>query len=142
VKQQDRSWLALITFCAATAFIAALGLAILFTSATVAFAVARSFDPIHDAAADAASPQSYQGVISDAHCGGRHIMKDKSPAECTRLCRQKGSEYTLVDGDKAYTLDGNSAEIGPLAGERVTVSGTLQGSTIKVSSIKPLQLGP
>jgi hypothetical protein len=44
VVRQNRSWFALVSFCAATALVAALGLAILIASATVAFALAQSFN--------------------------------------------------------------------------------------------------
>ncbi len=76
------------------------------------------------------------GVISDAMCGAKHMMKDKSAAECTRECVRKGSKFALVSGDKLYTLEGHEAELDKYAGQRVTISGMLQGETITVKAVK------
>lgn len=76
------------------------------------------------------------GVVSDAMCGAKHMMKDKSAAECTRECVKKGSKFALVSGDNLYTLEGHEAELDKYAGQRVTVSGTLKGDNITVSSVK------
>ncbi len=84
--KQRRSWFALVTFCATTVFVVALALTIIFVTATAAYALAAAFSP---------SPQEFSGVISDSHCMGRHIMNDKSPEECTRLCVTQGSKYVL-----------------------------------------------
>ena len=129
------SWFSLLTFCATTAFAAPLALAMIFVSATAAYALAAAFD-------SASGVQEFAGVISDSHCAGRHIMKDKSSEECTRLCVQQGSKYVLVDGENIYTLDGKSADFAGLAGERVTVSGVLDGTTLKVTSVKAIRSTP
>ena len=137
--KQNRSWLALVAFCATTALITALGLAILFASATVAFALAQSLKspaskPLN--AGDAATGKTFAGIITDSICGARHARDSgKSPAECTRICARKGANYMLVDGDKTYVLGGNPADIDKLAGQRVSVAGTLNGGTIKVGEL-------
>jgi hypothetical protein len=46
-----------------------------------------------------------------------------------------GAKYTLVDGDKVYTLEGKEDLLDRVAGERAAVEGTLDGSTIKVASV-------
>lgn len=76
------------------------------------------------------------GVVSDAMCGAKHMMQDKSAAECTRECIKKGSKFALVSGDNLYVLDGHEAELDKYAGQRVTVSGTLKDNTITVNSVK------
>ena len=135
--RQNRSWFALISFCATTALVAALGLAILIASATVAFALAQSFN-IHRNS-EVASNSTFDGMITDARCGARHAKdSNKSPAECSRMCARRGEPYLLVDGEKRYTLSGNPQVIERLAGQRVKVSGKLDGQTIQVSSAKPL----
>jgi len=58
-----------------------------------------------------------------------------SPAECTRFCVRHGATYVLVDGERIYELQGNLAQINQFAGQRTTVEGTLNGSTIIVVSI-------
>ena len=133
--KQRRSWFALVTFCATTAFVAAFAFALLFVSASTAYALAAAFDPSDGV-------QEFSGVLSDSHCSGRHVMKDKSSEECTRLCVGQGSHYVLVDGEQVYTLEGNSSQFTSLAGERVTVSGVLDGTTIKVQSTKPIRPAP
>ena len=139
MQQQNRSWFALITFCATTALVAALGLALLFASATVAYAVAHSLQaPATPPATDQPAPatQKISGMITDSKCAAKHAKNSrKSPAECTRACVRGGAKYTLVDGDKVYVLEGKEDQLDRVAGERATVEGTLDGSTIKVASV-------
>jgi len=83
-----------------------------------------------------AGPLTVSGVVSDAMCGAKHMMKDKSAAECTRECVKKGSKFALVSGEKLYILEGHEAELDKYAGQRVTVSGALNGDTITVNIVK------
>lgn len=85
----------------------------------------------------AAGAKTFTGTISDAMCGAKHMAKDKSAAECTRMCVQQGQKYALVAGQKVYILDGHEAELNKLAGERATVKGTLSGETLTVTSVAP-----
>ncbi len=139
MPRQNHSWLALITFCATTALVAALGLAILIASATVAFAIAQSLRLPSSHTSQPPNPsveQSFSGVVTDSHCGARHARNSgKSPAECARACVRDGMQYRLVDGDKVYALQGQTAGLDRLAGQRTTIGGTLDGNTIQVSSI-------
>ena len=64
---------------------------------------------------------------------------NQSAAGCTRVCLKKGAKYALVDGDKIYMLDGGTDYLDKLAGERVTVSGTLNGDTISVRSVDAMR---
>jgi hypothetical protein len=82
-------------------------------------------------------PQSFTGEVSDAMCGAKHMTG--TPADCTRACVKQGSKYALVVGDTVYTLDANDAqkaELDKLAGEKATVTGTADGKTIAVASVK------
>lgn len=83
-----------------------------------------------------ATAVTVSGVVSDAMCGAKHMMKDKSAAECTRECVKKGSKFALVSGEKLYILEGHEAELDKYAGQRVTISGMLQGDTIEVKVVK------
>src|SRR4051794_27417620 len=78
----------------------------------------------------AQSSQTLTGTVSDSMCGAQHMMKDASPAKCTRECVKSGSDYALVMGGKVYTLKGNSAQIDKFAGQSVKVTGKVSGSTI------------
>jgi hypothetical protein len=80
--------------------------------------------------------QTYEGIITDAHCGAKHSATvGMGAAECTRLCVHSGEHFALVDGDKTYTLEGNDAALKRMAGQRVKVLGTLSGQTISVASV-------
>ena len=84
-----------------------------------------------------AMPKTLTGVVSDSMCGAHHMAKDKSPAECTRMCVQQGQKYALVVGKKVYTLEGHESEVDKLAGTRATVKGTVKGETVAVDSVAP-----
>jgi hypothetical protein len=47
-----------------------------------------------------AMPKTLTGIVSDSMCGAHHMAKDKSPAECTRMCIKQGMKYALVVGSK------------------------------------------
>jgi hypothetical protein len=137
---KTRSWFALIRFCATPALAVALGCAILFTSAVVAFAVAGGGEPVEAATQETHSPRErmFAGLVTDDRCGARHDMhSDMNPAECTRMCVRNGSRYVLVEGDKKYALDGNENNLDGIAGQRAKVAGIFDGKTIKVSSANP-----
>ena len=88
----------------------------------------------------AGKAQTFNGQVSDAMCGAKHEMEG-SAAQCTRACVQHGSKYALVVGDKVYTLDGADKkgleQLDKLAGEKASVTGTADGSTIQVASVSP-----
>jgi hypothetical protein len=87
-------------------------------------------------AQSALPPQNYEGMLTDAHCGAKHAAAvGLSAADCTRACIHSGEHFALVDGDKAYGLDGDQAALKRMAGQRVKVVGTLNGNTISVASV-------
>ena len=134
--KQKHSWFALVTFCAIAVSVAALAMAIILISATATYAAATAFQNA------SGGPQNFPGVISDSHCNGRHVMTDKSSEDCVRFCVTKGSKYVLVDGENIYALDGKPSDFTSLSGERVIVNGTLDGTTIKVNTVKPIRPEP
>jgi len=84
----------------------------------------------------ATSPEkTLTGVVSDAMCGRTHMVKNKTAAECTRICVQQGQKYALVVGQKVYTLQGHEDGLNKFAGQRVTIRGTVSGDTVTVSSV-------
>ena len=84
-----------------------------------------------------AGTKTLTGVVSDSMCGAKHMAKDKSPAECARMCVKQGMKYALVSVDKVYTLEGHEAELDKLAGARVTVKGSVAGDVVTVASVTP-----
>jgi len=88
-----------------------------------------------------ATPKTLTGIVSDSMCGAHHMAKDKSPAECARMCVKQGMKYALVVGSKVYTLEGHEAELHKLAGEKVTVKGEVTSDTVAVQSVLPAKKG-
>jgi len=149
MEQAQRSWMSLVSFCAVTGLLVALGSAIALAGASLAFAVAQPA-PGADANAipkpaaaqteiddrGAASGQTFAGMITDSRCGARHRMNSgKTSAECALSCVRHGAHYVLVDGEKVYALEGHRDQLERLAGERANVVGTLEGDTIKVKAV-------
>lgn len=138
MKHSDRSWLSLLGFFAVITLGSSLIFAAVFAGVTAAFGGSESAHA-EDQQVDPIVPgQSFSGVITDSHCGPRHMDSKSSALECARLCVQNGSRYIIVDGDKNYELAGNPALFGQFAGQRVQLTGVLSGGTIKVSSARPL----
>ncbi|MGA8618180.1 MAG: hypothetical protein WB660_06610 [Candidatus Sulfotelmatobacter sp.] len=87
----------------------------------------------------AAGTQTFTGKVSDAMCGAKHSEGNLTPAACVRACVQKGANYSLVVGDKVYTLETKDQvaldELNKLAWEQAKVTGTANGDTISVKSV-------
>ncbi len=85
----------------------------------------------------AAGKQKFTGEVGDAMCGRTHM--EGTPAECTRTCVDHGSKFALIVGEKIYILDTTDktalAMLDQQAGKNATVTGTLSGDTIEVSSV-------
>jgi hypothetical protein len=113
----------------------ACGFALLIALGVAAFAAGP--EPGQAAGSSSApAEQTYEGVITDAHCGAKHLASiSKTAADCARSCVHAGSQFALVDGDKSYFLSGDMERLKSAAGRRVKVVGTRSGDTIAVSSI-------
>jgi hypothetical protein len=88
-----------------------------------------------------ATPKTLTGIVSDSMCGAHHMAKDKSPAECTRMCVKQGMKYALIVGSKVYTLEGHEDELDKLAGQKVTVKGNVAGENVAVHSVSVAKKG-
>jgi hypothetical protein len=151
------SWFALLVFCAVATLAVAVGFATLFAGAALAFTVGLPADsdpvannetssseqPIQDIQSgnhEASVAKTYSGMVSDSHCMGRHSRyPNKSSTECTRMCVRNDSRYMLIDGDKKYALRGGDLALDKLAALRATVTGTLDGDTIVVTTAEQQQ---
>lgn len=84
----------------------------------------------------AAGKQTLTGEVGDAMCGKKHM--EGAPAECTHTCVSHGSKYALVVGDKIYTIETSDKAVLALldqqAGKNATVTGTVNGDSIDVST--------
>ena len=85
----------------------------------------------------AGKSQTFTGEVSDVMCGAKHMMAGN--AACTRACVKKGTNYSLLVGDKVYTLHTEDkaalGELDKLAGEKAKITGVADGETIEVSQV-------
>jgi triosephosphate isomerase len=89
-------------------------------------------------AASIAAPAdgSWTGWISDDMCGAKNAQE--GGAECTSKCvKEHGAKYVFVnDSDKkVYAIDAQD-KVAAHAGHHVVVKGTVDGSTLKLTSIE------
>src|SRR5258705_3171719 len=87
------------------------------------------------AALTMAADGSWKGWISDSQCGVKGA-NDKA-GECTTKCvKEHGAKYVFVnDADKkVYAIDAQD-KVAAHAGHHVTLKGSVDGHTIKLSSI-------
>ena len=76
----------------------------------------------------------FKGYIIDQQCAAKSGMKGN--VECATKCIKGGSPAVLVTEEgKIFKID-NQAQVVPLAGKQVTISGTMTGDTIKLDSVK------
>jgi hypothetical protein len=82
--------------------------------------------------------QTWQGFVTDTHCGTNcQVTKDMTPdKKCVRLCVRKGSKYGLWVEHHVYLLEPQETAA-RFAARDVTVTGTLNGETIHIDSVKP-----
>ena len=77
------------------------------------------------------------GYISDAACAGKkedHGASDDH-ASCAARCIKGGSPAVFVSDGKVYKIS-NQDKVVAHAGHKVTLSGTMDGDTIMVDSVK------
>ena len=92
--------------------------------------------------AQIASPatRTWTGEISSSNCGVAYTP-GRGAGDFTRECVDRGSAYVLVvANDRAYTF-ANQADrnLRTHAGERVTVTGELEGGVITASNIEAME---
>jgi len=79
---------------------------------------------------DSPGEQMFVGIVSDYACGLKHTMHPNlTAAECTKLCRELGSKFALVMGEKVYALEGNTDGLIQVAGEKAVIRGVLNEQT-------------
>ncbi len=134
MKQHHRSCLNLIAFLAVATLASSLLLAAVFGGVTMAVTGGEPPRSSDRQSENSAPGQTFSGVITDAHCGSKHMDPQQSASGCARMCVSNGSKYMIVDGDRNYQLAGNLEQVDQLAGQRVTVTGVLNGNTINVKA--------
>ena len=83
-----------------------------------------------------AKPQTFTGTITDSMCAkADHSQMQMGPtdAECVKACvAAHGASYVLYDGKKTYDLSDQQMPE-KFAGQKVTVTGTLDAKTGKIA---------
>jgi hypothetical protein len=79
----------------------------------------------------------WTGYIVDATCAGKKDDKGGSDdhAACAARCIKGGAPAVFVSDGKVYKVS-NQDKVVAHAGHKVTLSGTMDGDTIKVDSVK------
>ncbi len=83
----------------------------------------------------AQSAQTINGFISEDQCAASHAAPSASAAKCIKGCIARGAAPVLVSEGKVYKLKGEDAAVKGLAGQNVTIKGTVEGDTITVTSV-------
>jgi len=104
-------------------------------------AIAAAFTLFAASVAGAEAPKTFTGIVTDTMCGSKphsNMMKDKTEAECVRLCARGPNGYALSDGTAVMKL-GDQKTPAQYAGHRVKVTGVYdeKSKTLKVESITP-----
>ena len=136
------SWLRLLTYCLSRVLAISLIIAVVLVGGALAFAHGQTAKGPrrNNIQPGDLGYQPISGVITDSECGARHGRDaNMSAAECTRFCTRNGAKYILVDGEKRYTLTGNTEELSRFAGQRVTISGSRTGDTVTVNSLRAFE---
>lgn len=93
-------------------------------------AIALSFSAI------AAFAGSWTGTISDSKCGAAHADGSEKSMKCAQACVKSGkAQPVLVVDGKVFKLS-DAAKAADHVGHKVTVTGELDGDTIKVADVK------
>jgi hypothetical protein len=82
-----------------------------------------------------AADGTWTGYIADSKCGAQ--AAHDGARECTIKCVKEGAKYVFVnDGDKkVYAIDAQD-KVAEHAGHHVTVKGSVDGDSLKLSSIE------
>ena len=88
-----------------------------------------------------AQEKTWDGVISDARCNGKHSKAEHgsqadSDHACVTKCVEGGGKYVFVAGGKTYQIaNQNFADLKPHGGHTVALTGEMKGESITVSKI-------
>jgi hypothetical protein len=77
---------------------------------------------------------SYSGFIVDDSCASNKAMLGN--VQCAQSCIKRGAKAVLVTDDGTIYKIAEQDKVVAEAGKKVTISGTLNGDTIKVDSVK------
>lgn len=126
-----RFWIETFALVSVIAFVFALVIATL-----VVIAGAAAEEPESGQSRPSSADRTYEGMITDSHCGAKHSAAiGRTATDCTLICVHQGEQFVVVDGDTTYLLEGDAIALKRLAGRPVRIVGTLIGRTISVTSV-------
>ncbi len=78
----------------------------------------------------------WTGYIADSKC--KHVDGTEAHVACTEKCIKGGADAVFVTADnKVYKIDAASRDkVAPHYGHKVTVTGKVDGDTLRVDSVK------
>ena len=88
-----------------------------------------------------AAEKTWDGVISDARCNGKHAKAEHgsqsdSDNTCVTKCVAGGQKYVFVAGGKTYQIANQDfANLKAHGGHKVALTGEMKDDTITVSKI-------
>jgi hypothetical protein len=125
-----RVWFQTVGLIVSVAVLSAVAIALLTATAVLALG--------QKDLAEAKQVQTLSGMLTDSRCQGRHPSASKmTSAQCTLFCIKQGASWVVVDGDTVYGLKGDSPSFNSLAGQRVNLTGVVEGNQVQVQSIEP-----
>ena len=77
---------------------------------------------------------SFTGIVTDEHCGAKHVQTSQADEDCVRKCLRNGTRAALIVDGKIYRIRNQEAIKGH-EGHKVTVSGSLKGDTLHIDSL-------
>ena len=83
-----------------------------------------------------AATGTWTGYISDSMCGAKGA--NSNHADCAAKCvKEHGAKYVFVNDEdkKVYAID-DQEKVASHAGHHVTVKGTVEGDSLKLTSIE------
>jgi hypothetical protein len=89
-----------------------------------------------------AADKTWNGVISDARCNGKHSKAEHgsqadSDKTCVDKCIAGGGKYVFVAGGKTFQIaNQNFADLKAHGGHKVALTGEMKGDAITVSKIE------
>ena len=84
--------------------------------------------------ATAAFGETWTGTVVDEHCGAKHTNAAAADVDCVKKCLAGGAAPLLVVDGKLYKIANRGAVKGH-EGQKVTVTGTLKGDTIRIDAV-------
>jgi hypothetical protein len=136
MNKTNRVWIETLWLGAAVACALALTIATLGAAAGAASGEEAARQERQSPAVQTPAVRTYEGIVTCSRCGARHSATlGHTAADCTRRCVRGGANFTLVEADATYILEGDIGVLGRLAGRRARIAGELNGNTIRISSI-------